>query len=245
MPVMSPRVLTAIAALTLALSAGNARAAVLTFTVYSGAPNGVNSSDIANIANTPGSAHIDAQFTYNTGSNLSLNFNDLASQNTQPTGDLASTFFATGTGTISNFTSPDGRFSTGTTGLGQFLASNLSVAGNSNVTFFAITGSFNFGAGSLISLTHDDGASFYTTDSQGHVLTTPYTSPQETTAITGQFTVSGQQNFLIDYVAGNGSPSVLDMVVTPVPEASTWAMMILGFFGLGFMAYRKGTLRLV
>jgi hypothetical protein len=25
----------------------------------------------------------------------------------------------------------------------------------------------------------------------------------------------------------------------PVPEASTWAMMILGFFGLGFMAYRR------
>jgi hypothetical protein len=25
----------------------------------------------------------------------------------------------------------------------------------------------------------------------------------------------------------------------PVPEASTWAMMILGFFGVGFMAYRR------
>jgi len=24
-----------------------------------------------------------------------------------------------------------------------------------------------------------------------------------------------------------------------VPEASTWAMMILGFFGIGFMAYRR------
>jgi hypothetical protein len=24
-----------------------------------------------------------------------------------------------------------------------------------------------------------------------------------------------------------------------VPEASTWTMMILGFFGVGFMAYRK------
>jgi hypothetical protein len=27
--------------------------------------------------------------------------------------------------------------------------------------------------------------------------------------------------------------------VSAVPEPSTWAMMILGFFGLGFMAYRK------
>ena len=34
----------------------------------------------------------------------------------------------------------------------------------------------------------------------------------------------------------------------PVPEPSTWAMMILGFFGIGFMAYRRQTqagLRLV
>lgn len=32
---------------------------------------------------------------------------------------------------------------------------------------------------------------------------------------------------------GNGSP------IAPVPEPSTWAMMLLGFCGLGFMAYRK------
>ncbi|MGA7015652.1 MAG: PEPxxWA-CTERM sorting domain-containing protein, partial [Pseudolabrys sp.] len=28
--------------------------------------------------------------------------------------------------------------------------------------------------------------------------------------------------------------------VSAVPEPSTWAMMILGFFGIGFMAYRRG-----
>jgi PEP-CTERM motif len=27
--------------------------------------------------------------------------------------------------------------------------------------------------------------------------------------------------------------------VTAVPEPSTWAMMILGFAGIGFMAYRR------
>ena len=37
-----------------------------------------------------------------------------------------------------------------------------------------------------------------------------------------------------------------DPLVASVPEASTWAMMILGFFGVGFLAYRRksGTLRL-
>jgi hypothetical protein len=36
----------------------------------------------------------------------------------------------------------------------------------------------------------------------------------------------------------------LTLVTAPVPEPSTWAMMILGFLGLGFIAYRKkSTLR--
>jgi hypothetical protein len=30
-----------------------------------------------------------------------------------------------------------------------------------------------------------------------------------------------------------------DQQITPVPEPSTWAMMILGFAGVGFMAYRR------
>jgi hypothetical protein len=33
--------------------------------------------------------------------------------------------------------------------------------------------------------------------------------------------------------------SVVIGTVSAVPEPSTWAMMILGFFGLGFMAYRR------
>jgi hypothetical protein len=28
-------------------------------------------------------------------------------------------------------------------------------------------------------------------------------------------------------------------LTAPVPETSTWAMMILGFMGVGFMAYRR------
>jgi hypothetical protein len=37
------------------------------------------------------------------------------------------------------------------------------------------------------------------------------------------------------------------LVTAPVPEPSTWAMMIIGFCGLGFMAYRRrnGTFRLI
>jgi hypothetical protein len=32
-----------------------------------------------------------------------------------------------------------------------------------------------------------------------------------------------------------------NLTVTAVPEASTWAMMILGFLGLGFLGYRKSS----
>ena len=227
--------------------ATGSQAEVLTFTVWSGPNNGVNSSDIALVGNTPGAGHVDATFTYDTGTNFSLNFNDPAPQNHNANGDLFGTFFGSNASSkISNFSSPDGDYSS----LTQFLNANMSIAGNSNVTFMAITGSFNFGAGSTISLTHDDGASFYETNGLGirsaNVTHTIHTSGPETTAVTDTFGVSGQQNFLIDYVAGNGSPSVLELNVAAVPEASTWAMMILGFLGIGFMAYRrKPSLRFV
>ena len=32
-----------------------------------------------------------------------------------------------------------------------------------------------------------------------------------------------------------------NLTVAAVPEASTWAMMILGFLGLGFFGYRKSS----
>jgi choice-of-anchor C domain-containing protein len=46
-------------------------------------------------------------------------------------------------------------------------------------------------------------------------------------------------------VSGNGDfptafgPALDNVSVTPVPEPSTWAMMIVGFMGIGFMAYRR------
>ena len=40
-------------------------------------------------------------------------------------------------------------------------------------------------------------------------------------------------------VVSTGEIGANTTVVTAVPEPSTWAMMILGFFGVGFMAYRR------
>jgi hypothetical protein len=52
------------------------------------------------------------------------------------------------------------------------------------------------------------------------------------------YTYYYSQTEYADYtVAGNGAGDL--SVLSAVPEPSTWAMMILGFAGLGFMAYRR------
>jgi PEP-CTERM motif len=40
---------------------------------------------------------------------------------------------------------------------------------------------------------------------------------------------------------GDGKQDVGITLASAVPEPSTWAMMILGFFGVGFLAYRRGS----
>ena len=44
-------------------------------------------------------------------------------------------------------------------------------------------------------------------------------------------TMSSGQGFSFNYAAAGG--------VSAVPEPSTWAMLLLGFAGIGFMAYRR------
>jgi choice-of-anchor C domain-containing protein len=43
----------------------------------------------------------------------------------------------------------------------------------------------------------------------------------------------------VDTDTGPYGPALDNVSVTAIPEASTWAMMILGFFGIGFIAYRR------
>ena len=57
------------------------------------------------------------------------------------------------------------------------------------------------------------------------------------------FTATAADNFLDFYFQSGATPAkdvLLDNVsIAAVPEPSTWAMMILGFAGIGFMAYRR------
>jgi hypothetical protein len=77
-------------------------------------------------------------------------------------------------------------------------------------------------------------------------ITTFTTSPPDggvLNNISATFTASSPFEFRIvdGSLAASGNDFGIDnLSITAVPEASTWAMMILGFCGLGFLAYRRG-----
>jgi hypothetical protein len=122
-----------------------------------------------------------------------------------------------------------------------FLSTMLSSSGDSKTSYFKLTGTVSSPGVFAGTLTHDDGAVF--TVNGDTLVNTPAETAKDVEAFSdpGGFT---NAPFTLTYVEGNGAPSILSLDVTsPVPEASTWAMMILGFCGVGFMAYRRNNKR--
>ncbi len=132
-------------------------------------------------------------------------------------------------------------------------AGNFGINARSGVDFLAFNTSCCSGTGDQISFTNPtSNFSLYVGDgSAGSYTATAYDSSN---AIIGATTISvdggvygnlslGQSG--ISYVKVTGTPSawVADDLsfngVSAVPEPSTWAMMLLGFAGIGFMAYRR------
>ena len=112
---------------------------------------------------------------------------------------------------------------------------------------------FTFTMGST---TQDEAWRVYGASASGHssVALTPLFTDQTTQGVA--YTVHGYQYYDFFYdpttdiahgVQSGENRNVLlasfsgdnAFVTTGVPEPSTWAMMILGFFGVGFMAYRR------
>jgi hypothetical protein len=65
-------------------------------------------------------------------------------------------------------------------------------------------------------------------------------------SVYANFTFGNQQAKYVKFESGTGSPLVVQAAfefdnIATVPEASTWAMMILGFLGLGFLGYRRSS----
>jgi hypothetical protein len=74
--------------------------------------------------------------------------------------------------------------------------------------------------------------------SQSFALTLP--SSQGYTLFTHTFNnASGDLSFVESGPASQQGSLLADVSVSTVPEASTWAMMVLGFAGLGFAGYRR------
>jgi hypothetical protein len=152
-----------------------------------------------------------------------------------------------------NLTNGNATFVTGA-GLGtqaQFVNQQLSqnlppfgpTPGPQNTSFFRITGTLN-GAALGGTIEHDDGVTF-SVGGQVLVNSPGLTSDDHSTLSSGFDTKGKDTAFELDFVEGNGPPAVLNVALEganlteAIPEISTWAMMILGFCGVGFMAYRR------
>jgi PEP-CTERM motif len=107
-------------------------------------------------------------------------------------------------------------------------------------TLWNITGTVTVTNGETFTFKHDDGI---TLDIAG-LLVVSAPGPTSATTTTGTYTgASGNKPFQLVYGECCGGPAVLNVnlpFVSPgVPEPSTWAMMGLGFAGLGFVGFRR------
>jgi hypothetical protein len=144
---------------------------------------------------------------------------------------------------------------------GPAFFANLAFSGNS-IDLDGSTGSGNSPAGEIVSgnLTSPTGFTV-TFELAGNLRGVP---PQTTVVSLGgqsfSFTPLASQGYTLETVFFTATSGVLDFkdlgpsdqqgnllddvtVTAGIPEASTWAMMILGFLGVGFMAYRRKAAR--
>jgi hypothetical protein len=146
----------------------------------------------------------------------------------QPSVDLVSAVNGYGITTYSgNSVDLDGSTGTGHSPAGQ-LVSWASFTGDFTLSF-ALSGNqrTTLGASTTVSL----GGQSYTitpTDNDWHIYTLSFAGVTDGNLSFFGSGPSNQQGNMLDSV-----------VLTAVPEPSTWAMMILGFAGVGYLAYRR------
>lgn len=122
------------------------------------------------------------------------------------------------------------------TSLADFLQSSGSAGGFEYGSYYT----FDLGtlvAGTVLTITHDDGAAFFQGDTRIGA-----TEAGPTPVRTSTVTIENTGATTLRYSRQNGSPSVLivDADVPAVPEPGTWALMILGFGAVGGSArYRR------
>jgi hypothetical protein len=124
------------------------------------------------------------------------------------------------------------------TGGATILTNNVPLTDSLNGVLINFTGQVSVTSGEMFNVTHDDGLTLVING------VTVVDDPGPTGAVTTPFMWSGASGtFAFQLVYGEccGAPAVLavDLPLTSgVPEPGTWAMMLLGFAGLGF-AFRQ------
>jgi hypothetical protein len=217
------------------MMSSGARADLVTVDVYiyNGAINGNHTqADAATAAYAAANATTTYEFTYSNGAASSA-LSNIQWDNTGASNNTGGSFL----GSLIN----DATFTIGAKS--DFINQPLSVDQDSTTAFFKISGFVTGVVNPQSAITHDDGATLIIGSD------TQVNSPTETSVITTQFlhTPVAYSGALFDlyYVEGNGNPAVLQVnlnspnLTTDVPEPSTWAMMILGFVGVGVTAYRR------
>ena len=211
------------AAIASLLSVEHANAYVITDSTAN--QNGVSFNADASHTGFNQAGAITATFTYNGP----LTFNDTAPQNTTSAGDLNANFF--NAAAISNYhgsgslaAPANANFST----LSNFLASSGSAANYLYGSFFTIDLGV-LAAGTLLTITHDDGASVY---QNGHQIGNTTVGP--TTAVTETVKLTSTADTILYYARENGTPSVLDV---SIPEPAS--MAILGIGAAGALVARR------
>jgi PEP-CTERM motif-containing protein len=121
------------------------------------------------------------------------------------------------------------------------------------ITVNGITRTIAGSANSLI-LNYNDGQSHTHVQHEAYDPGNQYVTASLTDNITGAFPLSLTSPYSFSGPNGTGffrfqndngvtlalfTPTHVEAVVAPVPEPSTWAMMLIGFAGVGYLAYRR------
>ena len=153
---------------------------------------------------------------------------------------------ATGTGTVD--TSDLTPVATGAGTASVFGNSGTVVINSGNFVAYTVSGPTSFGSVGGADASSSSGSVFGLFGFfQQMILPTGYVSGSfisgtdqfDNTTIAGLDLTPGTYTY--DFGTGPDADSVVVNIgsISPVPEPSTWALMILGFMGIGFMAYRR------